>query len=132
MVNEIVNYSVGFLDVLSQRTSDLLNEPSFMLSRERKQDAIEPWNVKSFVGKLSCKDAPDFPIPKLIKNSRPVSFASSLGRKNFSIVRHKCSDVMQMVNAARQDKYRISLINLFISNLGNERISSLVLDKFVE
>src|SRR6516164_537637 len=59
-IHEIVNHSVVLVGEFPQRSSDLLNDPAFVLARMRKQDTIESWHIKSFVRELCCQDTPGF------------------------------------------------------------------------
>src|SRR5215467_1069428 len=72
VIDAIVNYSVCLRLVGTERSSDLLNDPSFVLARKRENDTVKTRHVESFVCKLGSKQALNFSVAEAVENSLAI------------------------------------------------------------
>jgi hypothetical protein len=131
VVNKVENYRVLLVGVLSQSASYLLDKSALMLSRVRKADSIESWDIESFICKLRSQDASNSAVPEFIKDSFAVSL-SACSRKYFAWLLHKISDPFKMLNSSAKDKAIISSSDLFIRYLRNLPVTVVVPNQRVE
>src|SRR5262245_47977683 len=132
MIHKIVNHCVSLFGSEPERTSDLLNDPSLVFARMCKEDSIEPRHIKSFIGKLSRQDTSNCSVSEICQSFGSLLLGTSLGSKNLTVARHSTSNIFKMLNAARQDQYRISSLDLLVSEASNLNIAFLVVDQLVQ
>jgi hypothetical protein len=117
--------------VPSKSTSNLLDDPSFVLSRVAQHHSIESWHIESFIRKLRSQETLKFSVSEVLDDSLSIS-ASTSASKYFAWHLHTFSDTFKMLNPAAKDEDRISASDFGVCNLGHLSIALVIGDECVE
>jgi hypothetical protein len=112
--------------MLSDRSSDLLDNPAFMLSRMDKSNTVKTRHVKSFVCQLSRENTADRPVPESRDDAYSLALRN-LACKNFTFVIEEFSNEFKMFDPTAEYEYGISFSDFTIDYLRYQLVALLVL-----